>query len=312
MICSFIIFELTHHQIRNNKLVALKTCQIIYNKSHQYYAFIDGVVYPKSVPLYQNKSINFDCLNLHSRDKRVKTILFWNTYFHSNHTEGKIEPLKKMNCPVVNCEITMNRSLLNESDYVVVHMMPNHDPIDPIPSFRAPNQRWIFFLYEPPGYFAHHNYSVYNSVFNLTATYRLNSHIYTAYYSTARMKWAQNFTFKDDWDYSKGKSKMAFAVISNCNCDSTNRLKYIERVRRYIKVDVFGRCGKPCPDNDCKASLATEYRFLFAFENSRCQDYITEKFFQALHYDVIPVVMGSGPYDHYVSILSVCEFHSID
>ena len=94
---------------------------------------------------------------------------------------------------------------------------------------------------------------------------------------------------------------MAFAVISNCNCDSTKRIKYIDRVRRYIKVDVFGRCGKPCPYNDCKASLASEYRFLFAFENSRCQDYITEKFFEALQYDVIPVVMGSGPYDHYVS-----------
>ena len=153
LICIF-IFELSYHPIRNKKPVALiKPCPILYNKSHQYYALIDGVVYPKSVPLYQNKSINFDCLNLHSRDKKSKTILFWNTFFHSNHTEGKIEPFRKMNCPVVNCEITMNRSLLNESDYVVVHMMPNHDPIDPIPSFRPLNQRWIFFLYEPPGLF---------------------------------------------------------------------------------------------------------------------------------------------------------------
>lgn len=81
LICSFIIFELSYQTIRNKKPIALNQCPILYNKSHQYYALIDGVVYPKSVPLYQNKSINFDCLNLHSRDKKLKTILFWNTFF---------------------------------------------------------------------------------------------------------------------------------------------------------------------------------------------------------------------------------------
>ncbi len=36
--------------------------------------------------------------------------------------------------------------------------------------------------------------------------------------------------------------------------------------------------------------------FNFSFENSFCDDYVTEKFFKVLEYDIIPVVLGSGNY----------------
>lgn len=282
-----------------------KTCQPIKNdSSSQYYAKIDDVIYPKSLPLYQNNSVNFACLN---SNKRMKTILLWNTYFANNFSEyglGKIEPFKKMSCPVVNCELTMDRSRLNDSDYVVVHMMPNRDPFDPIPAYRPLKQRWIFLLYESPAIFAYHDYSKYDSLFNLTATYRITSDIYSIYYPLARMKWAKNPAFVQDWDYLTGKTKMAVALISNCQ--TKGRKDYIKSLRKYIEVDIYGRCGKPCPDSlaECRSYLASEYKFFLSFENSFCEDYITEKFFETLQYDIIPVVMGSGPYDHYVSTLS--------
>lgn len=77
-----------------------------------------------------------------------------------------------------------------------------------------------------------------------------------------------------------------------------------------MSVDVFGGCGKKCPpkfedgtSGDCKAILGREYKFYIAFENSVCRDYITEKFFVILRYEIIPVVLGGGIYDHYVIIL---------
>ena len=35
------------------------------------------------------------------------------------------------------------------------------------------------------------------------------------------------------------------------------------------------------------------YKFYFAFENSLCDDYITEKFFNMLKHNIVPVVLGS-------------------
>ena len=38
--------------------------------------------------------------------------------------------------------------------------------------------------------------------------------------------------------------------------------------------------------------LSTSYKFYLSFENSLCGDYITEKFFKVLDYNVIPVVIN--------------------
>lgn len=37
-----------------------------------------------------------------------------------------------------------------------------------------------------------------------------------------------------------------------------------------------------------------------AFENSLCKDYLTEKFFLTLQYNIIPVVLGMGNYHDYI------------
>ena len=51
----------------------------------------------------------------------------------------------------------------------------------------------------------------------------------------------------------------------------------------------MGRCG-PLSDGDIGGD--EQYKFYFAFENSNCDDYITEKFFNPLRRgDMIPVVM---------------------
>ena len=45
-------------------------------------------------------------------------------------------------------------------------------------------------------------------------------------------------------------------------------------------------------DDKCLQMLSTSYKFYLAFENSLCADYITEKFWKVLDYNVIPVVVN--------------------
>ena len=74
-----------------------------------------------------------------------------------------------------------------------------------------------------------------------------------------------------------------------------------------MSVDVFGRCGKPCPDKDdngikggCKQIISKKYKFYLSYENSFCKDYHSEKLFDILEYNIIPVVFNLASTEKYV------------
>ena len=52
------------------------------------------------------------------------------------------------------------------------------------------------------------------------------------------------------------------------------------------QVDVYGKCGKlKCSrdnETECFLMLDQDYKFYLSFENSLCEDYVTEKFFNML------------------------------
>lgn len=148
-------------------------------------------------------------------------------------------------------------------------------------TLRHPDQVWIMFGLESPQ--ASPDYEGLNNVINWTATYRHQSTIVTPY-----DKWVPhgNFTsvngINTSRNYAKGKSKLGAIFISNCNA-ANNRLEYINDLKTYMTVDVYGNCG----DMDCSKisqlacfeKLQKDYKFYFSFENANCRDYITEKFF---------------------------------
>ena len=84
---------------------------------------------------------------------------------------------------------------------------------------------------------------------------------------------------------------------------------------RYLGVDVYGKCGDPgmtCDrsnDDKCLQMLSTSYKFYLSFENSLCEDYITEKFFKVLPYDVIPVVLNGVNMTKFAPLNSYIDIH---
>lgn len=166
----------------------------------------------------------------------------------------------------------------------------------------------VFLLHESPALIG--GFSQFNGVFNLTSTYRIDSDFPGNYEASANFEWAANDE-ANKYDYfNNGKNqRLAAALISNCHKATVTsaRMEYIDEMRKYMNVDVFGACGIKCGDSDskvresfCKHEISRKYKFYLAFENSFCKEYISEKFFDTLRLDIVPVVLGDGPYEYYV------------
>ena len=268
----------------------------------QYWVNLESVRYPQYVPLHFNKSINFTCLN---ERKSLKTILFWNKFYgHDSfyYGIGKRDPFVKNFCPVTNCEITNDKTRLAEADLVLVSVL---DQTSPIPKSRPPNQKWVFDVIESPVHTP--DFSHYNEVFNMTATYLAESDFANSYENQAEFFWRPNASFNVDYDFYADKIDFAAALISNCGA-GTRRIEYVTEMQKFVPVKIFGKCGNSCPSNlrttnkpaDCKQIIGKEFKFFLAFENSVCRDYITEKFFHMLRYNIIQVVLGGGNYSRFV------------
>ena len=74
-------------------------------------------------------------------------------------------------------------------------------------------------------------------------------------------------------------------------------------MKKYIPVDIIGGCGNiKCERNrddehHCLRDISNKYKFYLSFENSMCNDYVTEKFWNPLSFNsILPVVLGSGNY----------------
>ena len=119
------------------------------------------------------------------------------------------------------------------------------------------------------------------------------------------------------------KYESAAWLVSNCDT-SSDREDYVEELQKYFPIHTYGRCGlNQCPDADdgptydmnskCFDFISKNYMFYLSFENSLCADYVTEKFFKALTFGIVPVVLGGAKYSEIAppkSYINVADFTS--
>nr|XP_045609846.1 3-galactosyl-N-acetylglucosaminide 4-alpha-L-fucosyltransferase FUT3-like [Procambarus clarkii] len=181
---------------------------------------------------------------------------------------------------------------------------------------RDPSQPWVMF--EPETHLQsnvlfHTNYELLDGFFNRTMHHRRDSDILVLHgfivgrgrdASFLPPSWRQDPVLFPN----KTRRKLAVAFVSNCK-DNSGRLQYIRTLKKYARVDVYGRCGdhkcgssryaehayKPATD-PCMRMAGDSYLFYLAFENALCTDYVTEKLYKLLYYPLIPVVLGAANY----------------
>lgn len=211
---------------------------------------------------------------------------------------------------------------VEESDGVIVHA-PNLLTVPSRHDYkRDPRQLWSFFTIESQRYsfcLLHYSLADLDDWFNLTNTVKTNKHAYMPYdlkqlhryeaYLTA-------FTSRQSFNYHQQprvpqKRKLIMWFVSHCSTASRREL-LVRELRKHVDVDIYGRCrfidskSDPCASfsstNDrsrCLVDLFNSYKFYLSLENSNCDGYITEKYFQfyetptIFDVDIVPVVRGA-------------------
>ncbi|CAH8572011.1 unnamed protein product [Heterobilharzia americana] len=193
-------------------------------------------------------------------------------------------------CLITNCVLHTIKSRFNYAQMIIITGRKFPDV-----KYNK-NQVWIAYHHEAPP-----NSRLSKSLgdrINFTATYRLDSTIRVPYGAFVPLppipEYYANPPLKPR-DVASRKRKTVAWVVSNCYAKSPRNL-YAYELSKHIQVDIYGRCTqRKCTRFNCFQMLKEDYKFYLSFENSLCQDYITEKFFDnALKNDVIPVVMGAS------------------
>ncbi|XP_019866722.2 alpha-(1,3)-fucosyltransferase C-like [Aethina tumida] len=114
------------------------------------------------------------------------------------------------------------------------------------------------------------------------------------------------------------KQKKVAWFVSNCNDAPSKRLKLVREMQQYIDIDIYGKCGTlSCSKRNqerCYKDIERQYKFYLSFENSLCQDYVTEKLFYLLNYNIVPVVYGGVDYNVMApphSVINVMDFETV-
>lgn len=185
------------------------------------------------------------------------------------------------------------------------------------PPKKPRGQIWVFQAMEPPeGVLG--SLQKWRGLFNWTMTHRRDSDIFSPYGSF--MKVPRNSTQQLSPLKWESKDRMVAWFVSHCKTAS-KREAYVKQLERFVDVHVYGGCGQHICDRSqeqtCLAELENHYKFYLAFENSWCNDYITEKPFKMYWNNLytIPITRGIGDiYNLFLppgSFLNTKDFTSI-
>lgn len=203
-----------------------------------------------------------------------------------------------------------------------------------IPDVRSPEQKYILMSSEPPTMYPVS--PLFNGFFNYTFTYKLDSDITWRFFVVRNKTDNKVITPKKDVQWMdindmepisadikrklKNKSRLVVWLVSHCETPN-KREDYVNRLRNYlvdlynISIDITGRWRcvdpyqnevSPCnywhkthgnySQEVCHRWISDNHYFYLAFENSICEDYVTEKILTATKNFAIPVVLGGANY----------------
>lgn len=241
----------------------------------------------------------------------TKTILLWKNSWGYRFGTGR-HPFINAACPVSNCIITQNETYVKDADFdaFVIHLPTQKTP------WKLENRRrdqiFVFFSTEPPYHMP--NLDAFDGYFNWTMTYLSSSDFHLRYGEIVALPHApinqshisllRRKAAAANINPGRGKTKLAVWLVSNCEAPS-NRQDYVRKLQQFVPVDIFSKdakCGgrDMCPREKnadlCYDLIESTYKFYLSFENSICKEYVTEKFFEMMGRNIVPVVLGGADY----------------
>ncbi|CAK5022272.1 unnamed protein product [Meloidogyne enterolobii] len=246
-------------------------------------------------------------------------ILIWNTYYGENFLKyWSINNLTEQ-CPY-KCHYSDDRNLERNATVLFFHI---RDKVDPLPKQRSPKQLYTFFVIESPPHTWDWGRYFPRNFFNITMTYRSDSDVNVPYdmfesYNKEDVKngginlneiWTEKevidknvfnlqiifslkffILLKIDNKIDK-KEKLTLQFVTNCKTNS-RREKYIEELKKYTEITQMGGCvGKKDCGRECEDKLIDFHFFYLAFENSVCDEYLSEKFWRIKNL-IVPVILS--------------------
>ena len=196
------------------------------------------------------------------KDKSLK-VLVW--YWNSKGPFGKPWLIKdeEIFCPKTNCVLSTNRKDLNISDAIILTW--RGVKLNDIPHV-IDNQKLVLYNMEPPHLTGKTLDRLGLEKIDWIMSYRIDSDIYIPYGKVVECNttWKQSHSFEN-------KTKSIAWFVSDCQTPS-NREKYVKILKKYIDVDIYGRCGHfqclPRNKPKCGQMIAEKYKFYLSFENS--------------------------------------------
>ncbi|CAD5220581.1 unnamed protein product [Bursaphelenchus xylophilus] len=185
------------------------------------------------------------------------------------------------NCPVSNCLIHRNAAAYPKANAVILTSKSK------LPGDKTSGQVWILSLMESP--LNTQGLAELNGKVNFTASYRYDSDFPTPY---DYIRQSKKPLAQSRLNLTAEKTKKVLWLVSNCFTPSRRDL-IADALGQYIQVDIKGECGDGRVGvEEGFRLMREEYKFYLAFENSQCKDYVTEKMFNALRNNILPIVYG--------------------
>ncbi|XP_074084408.1 GDP-fucose protein O-fucosyltransferase 3-like [Macrotis lagotis] len=209
-------------------------------------------------------------------------------------------------CGADTCFFTINRSYQHHHLTKAFLFYGTDFSIDSLPLPRKVHHDWALFHEESPK----NNYKLFHepviTLFNHTATFSRHSHLplTTQYLEGVDALKSLRYMLPLHTKNSL-RQRLAPLVYVQSDCDPpSDRDSYVRELMSHIRVDSYGEClrNRELPpqlsnpasmEDDGFYRILAQYKFILAFENAVCDDYITEKFWRPLKLGVVPVYYGS-------------------
>ncbi|CAJ0764666.1 17429_t:CDS:2, partial [Entrophospora sp. SA101] len=143
--------------------------------------------------------------------------------------------------------------------------------------------------------------------------------------------------YKTHVPFDKKRSDVLIAwMATNCS-PRNNRNEFVQSLMNLTIVHSFGKClhTQDFPNDilvkyglkngrqghfsdkmaEIKRDVLSPYKFILALENSNCEGYVTEKVYDPMLIDAIPIYMGASDIDDYIpprSVIKVSDYKTIE